>query len=126
MKIKNPVKCQYCDQEAKLVKGVTIYPRRRDLYTKHFYHCEPCDAYVGCHAGTLKPLGVLANKELRAWKSAAHKFFDPLWRSGKMKRNDAYQWLAQELSIEPDECHIGMFSVDKCKATVDICIERGL
>lgn len=115
------VSCPYCGERAKLVTGKDLYPHRPDLYAKPFYACLPCDAYVGCHEGTTNPLGRLANFELRKAKMAAHAVFDPIWRSGTMRRTQAYQWLAGELGIDPKDCHIGMFDVDACRRVVDIC-----
>lgn len=113
--------CPYCNAPAKLVSGKEIYPHRADLFKKSFYQCEPCDAYVGCHPGTIKPLGRLANAELRKAKSAAHAAFDPIWKNSVMPRSNAYQWLAHKLGIEKHKCHIGMFDVETCKKTIVIC-----
>lgn len=120
----NPL-CQYCNQRSKLVDGSYIYPHRPDLSDLNFYICDGCDAYVGCHKGTIEPLGCLANAELRKWKSIAHKAFDPLWRDGGMKRSQAYRELAEALNIEPEDCHIGMFSVEMCKGVYGM-IKDGL
>lgn len=121
--------CPYCDRKAELVPGLVIYPHRPDLAYKSFWRCEPCGAHVGCHPQANKrgkggigdgtvPLGRLANAELRRAKQAAHAAFDPLWRSREMSRRDAYAWLAGALGISPDNCHIGMFDVDGCRAVV--------
>lgn len=64
------------------------------------------------------PLGRLANKELRAAKQKVHAALDPLWRSGSMKRSDAYALLAEKLGIAPQNCHVGMFDVPTCRAAV--------
>lgn len=118
------VKCPYCDGFAEPCGGDVIYPHRPDLYAKNFYICVPCDAYVGCHPGTTKPLGRLANAELRAAKSDAHVYFDLIWQSGELTRTEAYAWLAEQLSITTDQCHIGMFDVDMCKRVNDVCKKR--
>lgn len=123
------VACDYCKRPAELVTGREIYPRRPDLFRLHFWRCEPCGAYVGCHKaeggngdGT-KPLGRLANAELRAAKIRAHAAFDPLWRERGMKRHKAYGWLAERLGIQKSECHIGMMDVAMCERVVDACVE---
>jgi hypothetical protein len=114
--------CPYCGRTAKLVTGNKIYPYRPDLYSKYFYKCNPCDAYVGTHKGKdHQPLGRLANKELRKWKCKAHNAFDSIWKSGKMKRHEAYLWLAGILEINVNNCHIGMFDVEQCKEVVHAC-----
>jgi hypothetical protein len=130
--------CPYCGQPAKLVGGDAIYPHRSDLFDLAFWQCAPCDAYVGCHKkgvtflmnkrqvrsdGTI-PLGRLANAQLRKAKSAAHAAFDPLWKSGRMTRREAYAWLATTLGISSDNCHIGMMDADACQAVVS-AVEGG-
>ena len=116
--------CPYCGGSVKLIDSQIIYGKSYGLA----WVCEnypKCDAYVGCHPGTDKPLGRLADKELRAWKGAAHAAFDPMWKSRKMTRRRAYQWLSGQIGILEDETHIGMFDADMCKRTVDICREWG-
>lgn len=118
--------CPYCNKEARLVTGDVIYPHREDLYEKYFYLCSDCYAYVGCHPETEKPLGRLADAELRKTKMFAHKFFDAIWKSGKMRRKEAYNWLADKLKIKVENCHIGMFDVETCKRVIEICNEQSL
>jgi hypothetical protein len=69
-------------------------------------------------------MGRLANPELRRAKSAAHAAFDPLWKSRKMGRKQAYAWLARELGISVANCHIGMFDVDACRSVVKVVEAR--
>lgn len=114
---KNPV-CSYCGNESEKVGGRHIYPHREDLYHLTFYVCDPCKAWVGCHRGTDNPLGRLANAELRQAKSAAHSVFDQIWKRGLMPRYKAYSWLADQLGIDREDCHIGMFDVDTCERVV--------
>lgn len=118
------VSCPYCGKQAHLVGGKKIYPHRPDLYEKHFHECEPCGAFVGCHIGTVNPLGRLANAELRKKKMMAHALFDPIWRSGQMSRSEAYKMLAEKLGIEQKDCHIGMFDVAMCENVIKVCRER--
>lgn len=127
--------CDYCQQPAQLVTGAVIYPHRPDLRDLSFWSCEPCGAYVGCHKkgarvggvvsdGTL-PLGRLANAELRRAKSEAHAAFDPIWKSGRMRRGKAYRWLANRMGIEVDACHIGMMDVADCRRVAAIAKAEG-
>lgn len=85
------------------------------------WECAPCGAWVGCHDGTSKPLGRLANADLRAAKIAAHAAFDPLWRGGSMTRPEAYTWLAKQLGIPRKKCHIGMFDEASCYLVAKVC-----
>lgn len=113
--------CPYCGSKSRLTTGTEIYPKRKDLHRKYFYVCAPCDAYVGCHRDTIRPLGRLADALLRAAKSAAHQAFDPKWQHGRMSRTQAYWWLANQLQIPAHECHIGMFGLDMCAKVVALC-----
>ena len=118
------MKCPYCASSAEMVSGDVIYPHRPDLFDKNFWRCDPCGAYVGCHPvgpghdGT-RPLGRLANAELRRAKQAAHAAFDPIWKNREMSRANAYRWLANRLAIPSADCHIGVFDIPQCKAVVE-------
>jgi len=119
------IECPYCHKESVLVDSKEIYGKSYGMS----WWCRPCDAYVGCHEGTDKPLGRLADKELREWKIKAHAAFDPLWRT-KMRvsvcskskaRRLGYKWLSNILNIDVKDCHIGMFDTDMCKRVVEVC-----
>jgi hypothetical protein len=112
------MKCDYCGNSAALVGGDVIYPHRPDLHDKRFYNCAACRAYVGCHPGTDKPLGRLANAELRNAKQKAHAAFDPVWQSRRISRKAAYKQLARRLGIDANDCHIGMFDIARCMHVV--------
>jgi hypothetical protein len=114
--------CPYCGNQSEFVAGDAVYPHRRDLRDRDFYLCAPCDAYVGCHAGTRRPLGRLANAELRRAKVDAHAAFDPIWRNS-ISRSEAYRWLATMLRIPASACHIGMFDVEQCRRVVQVVRE---
>lgn len=117
--------CPYCKAKAEFVDSAEIYGRSYGM----IYLCRPCDAYVGVHKGTEKPLGRLANAELREWKIKAHAAFDPLWKRKMIRdncrkqvaRGKGYKWLAGQLEINCSDCHIGMFDVKMCKKVIDIC-----
>lgn len=123
--------CLYCDEKARKTTGVEIYPSRPDLAEKIFWKCDQCGAYVGCHPGTDRPLGRLADAELRGAKMTAHDAFDALWKrkhgqrhSPKMgSRSLAYAWLAEKLGIDMNDCHIGYFDVTTCRRVAAICCE---
>lgn len=112
--------CPYCYRSAELVGGAKIYPHRPELFGFWMWHCPTDNAWVTCHKGGdgMVPMGRLANAALRRGKMMAHKAFDSLWRDGGMFRNDAYTWLARELKLHQDDCHIGMFDEHQCAAVV--------
>lgn len=109
--------CPYCEREAELVTGQVVYPHRPDLHGKRFYACMPCGAWVGTHRDG-RPLGTLANRELRAARQQCHVEFDPIWRVGRLRRHEAYQRLASMMGIEDRQCHIGMFTIEQCRAAL--------
>jgi hypothetical protein len=89
------------------------------------WYCKECQAWVGCHRGTNKPLGRLANAELRRMKCLAHASFDKLWRGkSAFTRRAAYEWLAEEMGLPVEQTHIGMFDVEQCNKCIDICKRR--
>lgn len=108
--------CPYCKLPSVLVDSAVVYGEGANY--GWMYYCGPCKAYAGCHKGTKKALGRLANEELRKWKIEAHKYFDMLWRLGFMKRSTAYKRLSKWLDIPKEYTHIGMFSVKTCKEVV--------
>ena len=110
------VSCQYCKKPAKFVDSKIIYGKSYGM----IYLCKECNAYVGVHKGTNRPLGILANAELREWKKKAHASFDPLWKTKLMTRREAYEWLAKQMGKSLEKCHIGMFDVSECEQVVDL------
>ena len=63
----------------------------------------------------------MANRNLRQAKMAAHTAFDPLWRNGAQHRRRAYAWLAEQLDIAEQDCHIGLFDIEICHRVVAVC-----
>lgn len=120
-------KCPYCGSEVILKDAEYVYKTPKARSWGKVWVCSnfpACDAYVGCHPNTTKPLGRLANERLRALKSEAHRQFDPLWKSHFMSRRQAYSWLADKLNLLPKDCHIGMFDVKMCQRVIHLC--RGI
>lgn len=117
--------CQYCQKLAEHVTGEAVYPYRRDLYDKEFWLCRPCNAYVGCHADG-RPLGELADRKTRYWRSKAHAAFDPIWMHGSMPRKQAYSMLSRALCIPSEKTHIGMFDQELCKKTIAFASKIGV
>lgn len=123
------LECPYCKSPAKLVTGAVIYPHRPALHANHFHQCAPCDAWVGCHPGSTAALGTLANKPLRLARKNAHAVFDPIWRtrvhfegvSRSTARQQAYEWLAETLKMEPARCHIALMGIEDCLRVIDVC-----
>jgi hypothetical protein len=96
--------------------------------TAKIWLCE-CGAYVGSHKKTGRPMGTLANKNLRALRVQAHISFDSVWKqktktdnvSNRFARSLGYAWLSNELDIPLRKCHIGMFGETLCIKTIKLC-----
>lgn len=110
------VKCPYCGKNAGLTDSKKIYGKSFGM----IYLCFPCEAYVGVHERTYKPLGTLANQELRICRRVAHDVFDKLWKDEHMTRKDAYGWLAHALGLPVKDAHIAMFDLDLCKKVITV------
>ena len=121
--------CPYCGRLVVFVDSIEIYKKRSFGMAWVCSHYPRCDSYVGCHPGTSKPLGRLADSALRAAKKLAHTAFDQRWKhksladgiSAKEARTAAYAWLSKGLEIKQRDCHIGMFDVEMCAKVVQAC-----
>ena len=122
--MKIPTICRYCGGVIRLAPARKIYGASTDrlgLAGENIYLCQNCNARVGCHKGTNRPLGNVANEVLRLKRMEAHRVFDALWKSGHMTRTGAYRWLAGELHLRPDRAHIGGFEMDQCQKVIELC-----
>lgn len=126
------ITCPYCQQPAKYMASSEAVYHGRDYGP--LWACLKCEAWVGCHPGTKKPLGRLANAELRKAKMAAHAAFDPIWKARYatkspadpkykkgMARGGRYKKLAELMGLTRDECHIGEMNVEQCLKVVELC-----
>lgn len=112
--------CPYCNKPAKYGPNEEFYGRR---YGKSYmcYYCKPCNAYVGVHENDKnRPLGTMANQELRNWRRKAHQAIDPFWRSKKMKRVWVYTRLKRYFK---KDVHIGESDIEMCRKIVEIAPE---
>lgn len=107
--------CPYCKSKTKQTSETDIYGRK---YSGRMVvvclNYPKCNSYVGCHKDG-KPLGRLANKELRKAKIDAHNSFDRLWKENLIERSELYKRLSEHLEIPIEYTHIGMFNVNTCK-----------
>jgi hypothetical protein len=117
-----PKWCPFCNSRVSLIDSAKVYG-----YSQGFiYLCDRfpnCDARVGCHPRTIIPLGTLADKELRHWRSLVHRKFDPLWQSGVFpSRQAAYKWLSKAMKLPLEKTHVAMFDIQKCQKAI-ACVE---
>lgn len=111
--------CPYCGQKAQLVDSKEIYRQSYGM----MWLCRPCEAYVGVHRDSkkFKPLGTLANAELRKLRNETHRVFDPLWKNNPRRtRKEAYALLANLMQIPPEQCHVAMFDKSRCLKAIEL------
>lgn len=111
----DPPICPECGKPARLEDSKIVYGQS---YGNIWYcDCVKGDVYVGCHNGTDKPFGTMANARLRYYRQRAHRAFDPLWsnKTADMSRTEAYYWLASRINVPLEECHIALFDEETCK-----------
>lgn len=116
--------CRYCGGVIRRVPAEKVYQaatERLKQQRQWIYQCQNCNARVGCHRDSKRPLGNVANEVLRLKRVEAHRVFDALWKSGRMTRTGAYRWLAGELHLRPDRAHIGGFEMDQCQKVIELC-----
>lgn len=94
--------CVNCsaDVRASLVRGEKLYPHRSDLSRLPFWECPKCLNTVGTHyksSEPLKPLGVIATKEMKTMRVDIHNLIDPIWKSGVMTRTQVYGFISRRL-----------------------------
>lgn len=116
--------CPYCKKEAEWVENKEIYGKN---YGKSVmvYLCQPCNAYVGCHNNTRKPLGIMANADTRKWRQKAHAVFDPLWQkifkrnsTKRLNREAMYNRISNAFGCR---VHIAESDIDRCKKIIEWC-----
>ncbi len=114
------IQCVYCGSALEFVPDSSAFYNGRNYGP--LWVCRPCRAWVGCHPNTTTPLGNVADAETRRWRSFVHSMFDPLWKrkmeldgcKKKTARTAAYTWLAKEMRLPVEDCHISLFNKDQC------------
>ena len=113
-----PYWCPFCRSSVSLIDSAKVFGCSYGF----IYLCDAypkCDARVGCHPRTIIPMGTLADKELRRWRSLAHRKFDPLWQSGVFpSRQAAYKWLSKAMELPLSRTHVAMFDKRQCQRAI--------
>jgi DNA-directed RNA polymerase subunit RPC12/RpoP len=121
--------CPYCGESTEFINSSYVYGKSHGM----IYICKQCDAHVGVHKGSTISLGRLANEELRTYKKAAHLYFDKIAKTGAINiiypqyiegvsnRSKAYKWLAEQMDMPEELCHIGMMNKLQCSKVIEIC-----
>ena len=123
-KLKDMKICRYCGGVIRLVPASSIYgesAERLGMKEEWLYQCQNCNARVGCHKGTRRPLGNVANEVLRLKGMETHQVFDSFWRAKRMSRTKAYRWLSEQMELPESKAHIGGFEMEQCQQLIELC-----
>lgn len=120
-----PTICRHCGGAVRLVSASKVYgpaaAARLGIDRQSFYQCQNCNARVGCHPGSMRPLGNLANEALRMKRMETHHVFDSFWKERGMSRTQAYKWMAKKMRLSEELAHIGGFEMDRCQKLIKLC-----
>ncbi len=108
----------------RLIPASRVYgesAERLGMAEEWLYQCQNCNARVGCHKGTRRPLGNVANEVLRLKRMETHQVFDAFWKKRGMSRTKAYRWLAEQMGLPEAKAHIGGFEMEQCQQLIELC-----
>ena len=96
--------------------------------------CWPkCDGLVGCHPGTSKPLGNMADRHTRSLRADAHMVFEPIWMGLAQRpfpvegtwRALAYRWLATLVGRPGESIHMGEMTGEEARRAIALLADKG-
>ena len=120
--------CRYCGGVIRLVPAEKVYQaatERLKQQRQWIYQCQNCNARVGCHRDSKRPLGNVANEVLRLKRRETHQVFDQYWQSSGLSRTKAYKWLAGQMNLPEKNAHIGGFEMEQCQRLISLCHHTG-
>jgi hypothetical protein len=85
----------------------------------YIWYCRNCKASVGCHPNTNLPLGYMASPYISHLRATLHAIIDPLWQSKLGTRKEIYSWIAKELCLSDEFCHIAQLSLTQLKIAIE-------
>lgn len=116
--------CPYCGAPAVCRPASTVYGSTVKTKGSYLYLCSrwpECDSYVAAHRQNRRPMGTLANAQLRHKRILAHRALEDFRRSRHMEKWAAYVWLQGKLGLPAEQVHIGMFSEQRCRQVIALC-----
>ena len=90
------IHCPYCGAPVVCRPASTVYGTDTIDPKSYLYLCSnwpSCDAYVSAHKKDRRPMGTLANSELRHKRILAHRALQRLQKERHMDKWAAYLWL---------------------------------
>ncbi len=116
--------CPYCSAPAVCRPASTVYGADMIDRKSYLYICSnwpSCDAYVSAHKADRRPMGTLANGNLRHKRILAHHALEKLQKERHMDKWASYVWLQTKLGLDAHHAHIGMFSEQLCDQVISLC-----
>lgn len=118
------IHCPYCGAPAVCRPAGSVYGARTIDRQSCLYVCSnwpACDAYVSAHKKDRRPMGTLADGNLRHKRILAHRALEKMRKERHMDRCAAYVWLQARLGLTENQAHIGMFSEETCDRVISLC-----
>ena len=113
-----PCRCDNCgSKRIACTDNKVLYGKNQGKWPVIWY-CYDCKAAVSCHPDSQIPMGKMATQAVRSLRRKAHKVFDKIFKKHYMTRTDAYAWLANNMSIPRNECHISNFDEKQCELVI--------
>lgn len=118
--------CPYCKRPGVLRPAAYVYGDNNLDPEKYLYVCSgypSCDSYIGAHKKSMRPMGTMADSDLRNKRIEAHRALDTIWKNGYMTKHSTYIWLQNRLNLREKDTHIGKFSYYLCEQTIRECTD---
>lgn len=110
--------CPKCKQQVEIITEMRLYNRVHD--GSKYIGCYECNLYVKLDKRTGKPLGYMADRKTRLARKEAHKYLDKVWRDGILTRDEAYQYLRDNLHKSRSEGHIAKLNKTECDILIKV------
>lgn len=120
IKFNTPI-CPHCNTEMILL--TTERFAKKDGEERKFWGCRnfpSCKSSIGAHSNG-KPMGFPAPDQATSdARKLAHEVFDRLWKRYRVRRENAYEKLANMMGIYKEKCHIAMFDEKQCYRFIEL------
>ena len=112
-----PVKSNYIKKERNETP-VCPYCKSKGLLENKKWVCSSCeDVSVGTYNGSTRPLGVMADRDTRAWRVRVHDELSYKWEYGQSK-DEFYGWIGTTLKRGNKPSTIANLNTQECKILI--------
>ena len=99
--------CPYCKRPGVLRPAAYVYGDNNLDPEKYLYVCSgypSCDSYIGAHKKSMRPMGTMADSNLRNKRIEAHRALDAIWKKWLYDQTQ-HIYLASEPFESPGKGH---------------------